>query len=110
MNKNTLIIAVNLIVLLTSVLIFRSLDITEEHNFIFYFSTWIVLVVFNSVKSVICFYKGETPKAKTFVLSGLLVLIIGSSSCVSIRFRNKEPKIKQSVLHNPNDTIPLKQK
>jgi hypothetical protein len=79
---------INLIVLLIAILFVNSLP-TFEHAII-YFLPLIVLVVFNTVLVIICLYKGEKNKAKSFILSCLLILIIGGSSCVTIKFRSKD--------------------
>src|SRR4051812_5620430 len=90
MKHVTSIIGINLIVLLSAVLCLNSLS-TVKYEFI-YFLPVIVLVVFNIVKSMICYYKGEAHKAKSFILSCLLILMIGGSSCVTIKFKSKAPQ------------------
>lgn len=111
MKNNNLIIGLNLIVLFIFVLFFQIFD--ADGNFIFCVLSLIILAIINLVNCIIYFRKGDKPKAQSFVLSGLLVLIIGSSSCVSIKFRNKDPKTKQIAPKentNPKDTTQLQQK
>jgi hypothetical protein len=59
-----------------------------------------VITVINLLAALHQYKKGEKVKANTFMLSSLLILMIGGSSCVTIKFkrdRKVEPKpvIKQ---------------
>jgi thiol:disulfide interchange protein len=94
MKQVSSITGVNLIVLLIAILVVNSLSVMYE---VIYFLPLIVLFVFNAVLSIIYFYKGNPNKAKSFILSCLLILIIGGSSCVTIKFRSKAPKKKPVV-------------
>lgn len=52
----------------------------------------LLIISFDMVQGVYWYYRGEIQKAKTFILAGVLIILIGSSSCVTIRFRNTQPK------------------
>ena len=113
MNKNNSIIGINLIVLFISVSTIHNFDEEGNYSLVIYCVSIIALAVSNIAYSAVCFYREDMSKAKSFILSALVVLIIGGSSCVSIKFRNKEPKPKQTIPitdNNKQDTLRLKQK
>lgn len=50
----------------------------------------------NIILGLFFYYKNNKSKANTYILSSLLVLIIGGSSCVSIKFKEKKPQLKSN--------------
>jgi LytS/YehU family sensor histidine kinase len=64
---------------------------TQQIEFI-YFIPVIGLAVFNGIISLICFYQRDKSRALAFMLSSLLILIIGGSSCVTIKLKKKQRK------------------
>jgi uncharacterized membrane protein len=104
MKKTSSIIGTNLIVLFISIILLSTIK-NPSSNFV-YFIPVFVLVGFNIIKSCICFYNGDTSKAKTFILSSILILIIGGSSCVTIKFKSKPPQQKsKSTIQNNEGKI-----
>src|ERR1051326_5962953 len=106
MKNNLSVIGLNLIVLFTLILIFRSFE--NDYSSVVFFLPAVALAVFNLVISISYFYRGEKIRARSFLLSGIIVLVIGSSSCVAIHFRKKEPKRQELPVKNaPKDTLQL---
>ena len=83
---------INFAILIALVLILTGFNVLEYE--LIYWVPVIGLLSFNVLKSVFYFYLGDLSKARTYLLSSLLVLIIGGSSCVAIKFK---PKKQESI-------------
>src|SRR6185503_2377533 len=57
----------------------------------------LVLTLINMGMAVFCFSTSKKILAKSFVLSGLIVLVVGTSSCVTIVPRKKKSKPDKPV-------------
>ena len=88
------IIVINFSLLVIWFLIFQ--NNIQTLSFIYYLFPVIILSIINGVLSIIYYKKGIKNKAQSFLLAGVLILIIGGSSCVSIKIEPKKPKVKES--------------
>jgi hypothetical protein len=88
MKKISHISIVNFIILLISVGLCNGVNITQTGFILFI----LILFALNMIVGMAYFFSNQKVKAKLFVLSGLLILLIGGSSCVTIRFRSKAKK------------------
>lgn len=99
MKNTTYIIGINFILLVISILWLKAIYNVESE--IIYFIPVIALTALNIVLCLVYFYKGKKGLAKAFMLAGLIVLVVGTSSCVSIKPRKKKKKKKQPPIENP---------
>jgi hypothetical protein len=104
MSKSTVIFSINLLVLFGSILVLSATPFWQ--NAVAIYTPVFALVLFNAIKSIFCFKKGNKPLARTYLLACLLVAVIGGSSCVSIRInkKKKEPAVEKKrpvVFYNP---------
>lgn len=92
MKSISLIAAINFTLLLGSILFLSGIEVPENEA-VFYLPV-IILTGINFIIGAVFGYKGLHSQAKRFILNGLVVLIIGGSSCVTIKFKTKkkEPK------------------
>lgn len=88
MKRINSIIGTNFIILFISILLLSTIN-NPKYEFI-YFIPVIGLASFNILKSLICLYNGDKSQAKTFILSSLIILIIGGSSCVTIKLKSRD--------------------
>ncbi|HYG50518.1 MAG TPA: hypothetical protein VD905_06425 [Flavobacteriales bacterium] len=89
MKHVTSITGINFFVLLVALVILTPM---EFNNSFVYFIPVIALVVLNFLVGTIYYLSRERERAKRFMLSGLIVFVIGSSSCVTIVPRERKPK------------------
>lgn len=64
-----------------------------------------VITVLNLLAALYQYKKGEKTKAHTFMLSSLLILLIGGSSCVTIKFKRDRKVIPKPVIKQKDSLI-----
>ncbi|MCC6371524.1 MAG: hypothetical protein IT236_11015, partial [Bacteroidia bacterium] len=87
MKHIRLIAGVNFLILFSSMLLLSGLDSVE--NEVLFFIPVLVLTLANGLIGIISYKRGLKAQASSFILSALMVLIIGGSSCVTIKFKSK---------------------
>lgn len=95
MRHITSIAGINFVLLLISLLILTVVK-TEDGEMMFMIPV-MVLTLVNTVLFGIASYYGKKNRARSFLLSALVVLVVGTSSCVVIKPRKKKPKPKPPV-------------
>jgi hypothetical protein len=64
-----------------------------------------VITVLNLLAALYQYKKGEKAKTHTFMLSSLLILLIGGSSCVTIKFKRDRKVIPKPVIKQKDSLI-----
>jgi hypothetical protein len=99
MKQTTYIIGINFLVLVISILWIKAMNNVESE--LIYFFPVFALTALNIALCLVYFYKGNKVLSKTFMLAGLIVLVVGTSSCVSIKPRRKKKKKKIAPVEQP---------
>ena len=86
MKYTSSVIGLNFIVLFGAMLALNCLPF--ENSFI-YFMPPLSIMLFDFVQGLRFYHKGEIQKARIFILAAIIILTIGFSSCVTIRFKQK---------------------
>ncbi|MFI5203221.1 MAG: hypothetical protein ACHQF2_01905 [Flavobacteriales bacterium] len=92
MKHITSIAGINFILLLVSLLVLSVVK-TEDGEMMFMMPV-MVLTLVNTVLFGVAAYYGKKNRARSYLFSALVVLVVGTSSCVVIKPRKKRPKKK----------------
>ncbi len=104
MKSTALIIGLNMILLLIAMVYLNSVELYFDGAIIYLYI--FVFAFSNLIVGASLYFKGNKAKSRAFVLSGLLVLIVGTSSCVSIK--RKPKKIPPKPQTEKVDTLKTK--
>ncbi|MFY8069026.1 MAG: hypothetical protein ACOVMG_02925 [Flavobacterium sp.] len=65
------------------------------------------ITVINLLAALYQYKKGQKSKAHTFMLSSLLILLIGGSSCVTIKFKRDRKVVPKPVIKQKDSVISM---
>jgi hypothetical protein len=88
MKSTAVIIGINLVVLFVAIIYLGNVELLP--NGVIIYLTIFALALSNLAVGFSFYFKGNKADARAFVLSGLLVLIVGTSSCVTIKRKPKK--------------------
>ena len=82
------VIGLNFIVLFGMMLVLNNLEF--ENSFV-YFIPPLIIMLFDIAQGIRLYYKGKIQRARIFILAAIIILTVGFSSCVTIRFKQRRP-------------------